>query len=95
MSYTPLHPHTGLVLNGAGRNQDSFGAVWFEALFQALDHLHNRVSDAGTAAVSPLTPDDLVGWLEDIIYTAQETSVEIRAKHPETGVTTVERSACN
>ena len=95
MLNSPLNPHTGLVLNGIRRDTDVYDAVWFEALFEAIDHLHDQVCDASAEATSPLAPDDLVGWLEDIIYTAQETIVEIRAKHPKTGVTTVKGSAYN
>lgn len=117
MLYSRLHPHTGTVITGADRTV--YDAVWFEALFIALDRLHDRVCEAqgceakvgkdansvsriGIAAqdgpvnmpVLPLEAADMVGWLEDIIYTAQETISEIRENLPDAGVTTAEGSAC-
>ncbi len=106
MLYSHLHPHTGLVMTGA--HSTVYDAAWFEALFNALDLLHDRVcaesdlSRTGTTAqdgpvntpVLPLDAADMVGWLEDIIYTAQETISEIREKLPDAGVTTAEGSAC-
>ena len=58
----------------------AFDALWFETVFTALDRLHDALSTGCGTAVSPLAPDDMVGWLEDIIYTAQESIVEIRAQ---------------
>ncbi len=56
-----------------------YDAVWFEALFNALDHLHDDVC-ADRLAPLPATPvDEMVGWLEDIVYTAKETILELRA----------------
>lgn len=54
--------------------------VWFERLFQVLDRLHD---DACAGHLnSGLAPEDVIGWLQDIIYTAQETIVEVRANRP-------------
>ena len=92
MLNTTTHPTNRILLSGA--RCDGYDAVWFEALFAAMDRLHDQVSDPGAAPVLPLEPADMVGWLEDIIYTAQEAIVEIRDRFPETGVTPQEHSAC-
>jgi hypothetical protein len=57
-----------------------YDAAWFEMVFLALDCLHDDVSAARPGSVSPLGPAGMVGWLEEIIYTAQEAITEIRAK---------------
>ncbi|MCD4685157.1 MAG: hypothetical protein K8S97_04385 [Anaerolineae bacterium] len=95
MMRSRLHPHTGLVLTGT--RADLFDVVWFETLFAAIDRLHDEASAKNSHAVSRMAPADMIGWLEDIIYTAQEAIVELRDKHPElvTGVTDAERSTCN
>lgn len=59
-----------------------YDAVWFEALFLAMDRLHDDCSTGLVADLSPMTPQALVGWLEDIIYTAQEAVREIKAEKP-------------
>lgn len=58
---------------------------WFEAVFIALDHLHDAVSTCPSETISPVAPVDMVGWLQDIIYTAQEAIVEIQARTPGAG----------
>jgi len=55
---------------------------WFEAVFTALDHLHDAVSVSLPGALSPVAPADMVGWLQDIVYTAQEAIAEIQARTP-------------
>jgi hypothetical protein len=67
----------------------NFDTAWFETMFQAMDRLHDAVSDDAVlpghlSVVSPLVPAEMVGWLEEIIYTAQETIHEIQAKQPVT-----------
>ena len=47
-------------------------------LFQSLDELHTAASEDRLPAVTPLTEADLIGWLQELIYTAEETIVEIR-----------------
>jgi gluconate kinase len=47
------------------------------ALFQVLDELHSAASDGNLRGATPLTDRELVGWLQDCIYTAQETIHEI------------------
>lgn len=57
-----------------------YDAAWFEMMFLALDRLHDDVSAGRPDNVSSLGPAEMVGWLEEIIYTAQEAITEIRAK---------------
>ena len=71
-----------------GPSDKQFDDEWFEAMFVALDRLHDAVSTCQPDAVSPIAPMEIVGWLQDIIYTAQEAIVEIQAKTP--GVATTE-----
>ena len=66
----------------------AYDEAWFEQMFLALDTLHDAVSAQRPCKVSPVAPTDMVGWLEDIIYTAQEAIVEIRENVP--GETTAE-----
>ncbi len=66
-----------------------FSDEWFEAVFQSLDRLHDVASAGRLDKDSPVTPADMMGWLEDIVYTAQQTIAEIEANnHP---VTTAEK----
>lgn len=63
-----------------------FNEAWFEAIYAAMDRLHDAVSEESVFPgrlnlVSPVIPAEMVGWLEDIIYTAQETIDEIRSKY--------------
>jgi hypothetical protein len=74
MMYQPQFTPTDMLLRAP------CDEAWFERVFQALDHLHDVVSTGRPDSVSTLAPAEMVGWLEDIIYTAQETVSEIRAK---------------
>lgn len=64
-----------------------YDEAWFETIFVALDRLHDAASQECLTSVSPVAPADMVGWLEDIIYTAQEAIVEIRDNEPDKTVT--------
>jgi hypothetical protein len=57
---------------------DGYTEAWFERLFQAMDRLHDEASAGRLSSVSPVPAAEMIGWLEDIIYTAQETIMEIR-----------------
>jgi len=56
-----------------------YNDVWFETLFQSIDRLHDVASAGNLPAVSSVPQDVMVGWLEDIIYTARETILELQA----------------
>lgn len=47
-------------------------------LFQSLDELHNAASEGSLQSVTPLSNAELLGWLQELIYTAEETISEIR-----------------
>jgi hypothetical protein len=46
-------------------------------LFDALDELHSAVTEGQLPKVTSLNKRELLAWLRDIIYTAQETIEEI------------------
>lgn len=69
----------------------AYSVAWFEALFNALDDLHTDVCTGRFEVCSPLALDDAAGWLDDIIYTAQEAVSELRARAPRLPVTTTGR----
>jgi ABC-type transporter Mla subunit MlaD len=48
-----------------------------DRLLAALDDLHSAVSDGTLSAVTTLSRQELVGWLNDLIYTASETLDEL------------------
>lgn len=60
----------------------AYDVVWFETLFNALDHLHDDVCADCLAPLPTLPRDEMVGWLEDIVYTATETILELRGTAP-------------
>jgi hypothetical protein len=47
------------------------------ALYQALDELHSAASEERLNTVTTLNKIELLGWLHDFVYTAQETIAEI------------------
>jgi hypothetical protein len=61
----------------------NFDETWFETVFAALDRLHDEVSAGDLRAISSMPAAAIVGWLEDVIYTAQETIVELRTTQAE------------
>jgi len=65
--------------------------AWFEGVYQALDRLHDGACAGSLSGLSPVAPAEIVGWLEEFIYTAQETILEIRAHDPGEKVTKAER----
>lgn len=47
------------------------------SLFEALDELHTAASDGTLHTVTTVGRVELVGWLRELMYTAQETITEI------------------
>jgi hypothetical protein len=47
-------------------------------LFQSLDELHSAASEGSLQSITPLSNAELLGWLQELIYTAEETISEIR-----------------
>ncbi|MBZ0308107.1 MAG: hypothetical protein K8I82_18720 [Anaerolineae bacterium] len=58
---------------------EQYTEAHFEALLQLMDKLHDAATVNNVAAVSPLTPREIIGWLDDIIFTAEETIRELQA----------------
>ncbi len=54
-----------------------------ERIFQMLDLLHDFASERRLVEATPLRASEMIGWLEDIIFTAEETIREIDAHTPE------------
>ncbi len=46
-------------------------------LYEALDELHSAASDGQLSEMTKLSKRELLAWLRDVIYTAQETIEEI------------------
>ncbi len=53
-------------------------------LFQSLDELHNAASEGSLQSVTPLSNAELLGWLQELIFTAEETISEIRQHETKT-----------
>lgn len=58
--------------------QNRLTACHLETVLATLDRLHDATTTDTLAAVSVLSVEEVAGWLEDIIFTAQETLKEIR-----------------
>ncbi|MCS6870535.1 MAG: hypothetical protein NZ571_03675 [Anaerolineae bacterium] len=52
----------------------------FAALFRTVDRLHDIVCEGKLAQVTTLSAEEVIGWLQDIGYTIQETIRELQAK---------------
>src|SRR5664279_3405528 len=72
-----------------------YNTARFSGLLDALDELHSAASDGNVRAVTPLSNAELVSWLYEVIYTAQETMNEIESKNAEAtaGLTLVRKSS--
>ena len=59
--------------------QALFTDIRFESIFNAIDRLHDAASSGTLSEVTNLSADEVVGWLRDIAYTANETIRELEA----------------
>ena len=59
------------------RLQHDYSDEGFEAIFVRLDLLHDLVSAGRLTAATDLPPDQVRGWLEEIIFTASEVIHEM------------------
>ncbi len=50
------------------------------AIFDTLDDLHSAASEGALHAVTGLSNRELIGWLHELMYTAQETISEIEQR---------------
>lgn len=55
-----------------------------ETLLETLDRIHSAASNGTLADETNIDEHELKGWLEDIIYTAQETINEMAANAEDT-----------
>lgn len=51
------------------------------SLLDSLDEIHSAASDGRLSEITTISDAELVGWLYEVIYTAQETMAEIEAHH--------------
>jgi hypothetical protein len=49
-------------------------------VFEAMDDLHSAASEGQITDLTALDNRELVGWLQELIYTAQETITEIEER---------------
>ncbi len=59
------------------RIRRDYSAEGMEDLFLRLDLLHDYASAGRLSDVTNLSPAELRGWLEELIYTARETLREM------------------
>ncbi len=62
------------------RIRRDYSAEGMEEIFLRLDLLHDYASEGRLNDVSTLSPAELKGWLEELIYTARETLREMGEK---------------
>jgi hypothetical protein len=62
--------------------QALFTDIRFESIFNALDRLHDAASNGKLNEVTNLSNAEVVGWLRDIAYTAEETMRELETEGP-------------
>lgn len=55
-----------------------YNEVRLADLLQAVDELHTAASDGQLRSVTPLTDAEIISWLNELTYTAQEAIREIR-----------------
>jgi len=55
-----------------------FTEAHFEAFLQIVDRLHDASAVGKLETVSPLDARTIIGWLDDIIFTAEETIRELQ-----------------
>ena len=52
----------------------------FASMFAKLDCLHDLASEGQLSEATSLSASEVIGWLEDLIFTAEETIREIDAR---------------
>ena len=63
--------------------QALFTDVRFESIFNAVDRLHDAAASGKLSEVTTLSAAEVIGWLEDIAYTANETIRELENPQPD------------
>ncbi len=59
------------------------------AVYEAFDDLHSAASEGVHHKLTPLGNRELVGWLQELVYTAQETIAEIERANGSNGQPTL------
>jgi len=59
--------------------QALFTDIRFESIFNAMDRLHDAAACDKLAEITNLSKDEVIAWLKEIAYTAQETVRELEA----------------
>ncbi len=59
---------------------DQLTEAHFEALLAIMDRLHDAAAVDQLAHVSTMDAQQILGWLDDIIFTAEETMRELQAR---------------
>jgi hypothetical protein len=57
---------------------EQFSDAHFEAMLEMIDRLHDAAAVNNVASVSALDARTIIGWLDDIIFTAEETIRELQ-----------------
>ena len=65
--------------------QALFTDIRFESIFNAVDRLHDAASSGKITEVTNLSTEEVIGWLRDIAYTANETIRELEDASDSTG----------
>lgn len=60
--------------------QSKISDVQLESVLNTLDRLHDAATEQALASESSVEPKQIIGWLEDIIFTAQETLKELQSQ---------------
>ncbi len=59
-----------------------YAAARLDELLATLDELHTAASDNSLETLSPRGKAELIGWLQDVAYTATETIAELQKTEP-------------
>lgn len=54
----------------------------FHSIFRSVDRLHDVVCEGKLEQVTNLSREEVIGWLQDIMYTVSETIREIQNPEP-------------
>ena len=82
-------PTLRLVVNEAARHEARYEEPVtddrLEGLLETLDEIHEAAAAGDLLKRSHLSKADLMGWLRDIVYTAEQTMAEIENQGGEHG----------
>jgi len=70
-----------------------YNEVRLAALYDALDELHGAASEGVLSTTTTLSNVELMGWLREIVYTAQETIAEMDKHSAGSGIYLIKKSS--